>query len=472
MPTIELDYAPYEYQKLLHSSATRWNLVVGGRRVGKSKMALQEMVKHCLEVPKAVAWWVAPTYAMAREVGWEEFLAYKGQLEPGIVKIHETNQTVRFRNGSIMQFKGGDSEHSLRGRGLTFLVIDEAAFVDELVWTRALRPALADKNGRALLISTPNGRNWFYNLAVHAERDESWTYFHWPTPMNPLIGPEELQEAAASISEIDFRQEFMAEFITRAGMVYDEFSADNIVAPGTPFPHDYDIYLGIDFGFANPTAVCFMAVGKMADGQDHVIMFDEVYVARRKMEEITALILQTLRKHHLAPHDVRAVYTDPAGNAAELSSGVSPVDYLRHLDFGWTVLNKKSEIAPGVALVRSFIRNAAGIVRFHITNNCVQAIRSLSGYTYDKRESSEVVKEEPLKDGVHDHMCDAVRYFFVNRFDQAKWVARVPTQTAWAEETTPGKKNMKQCLNCHQHFLSSTPKESPPYLCKECTTHA
>jgi len=41
-------------------------------------------------------------------------------------------------------------------------VIDEAAYVDEAAWTEALRPALTDRRGSALLISTPNGLNWFH----------------------------------------------------------------------------------------------------------------------------------------------------------------------------------------------------------------------------------------------------------------------------------------------------------------------
>ena len=59
MQVIELDYAPYDYQSAIH-------LVVDA--YGKSKMALMELIKHCLEVPKANAWWVAPTINMAREI--------------------------------------------------------------------------------------------------------------------------------------------------------------------------------------------------------------------------------------------------------------------------------------------------------------------------------------------------------------------------------------------------------------------
>jgi len=462
-----IDYAPYEYQERIHTSDYRFRLVVGGRRVGKSKMALMELVKHCLETPKAVAWWVGPTITMAREVGWEEFKDFKDVLEPAILSMHETLLTVRFKNGSLIAFKGADNERSLRGRGLTYLVIDEAAFIEPEIWTRALRPALSDKKGKALLISTPNGRNWFYGASANAYASEQWHYEHWPTINNPLITEDELVEAAATVSEMDFRQEYLAEFITKEGMVYDNFTDDNIIEPGSPSWHDYDVYLGVDFGYANPTAICFMAVDKI---KNEVTQFDEIYAERLDIEQLEHLILIKLQEHGLTPDAVKEIYTDPAGNAEELSSGISPVDFLRQSDFRWHVGNKGSQIAPGIAMVRSYLCAANGKRRYYITDNCRETIRSLSGYTYTKQSKKyETIKEEALKDGIHDHMCDAIRYFFVNKFDKSKWVAEVPEQWNYGIDLqTRNKVVMKTCQECRQKFPSKTPKTEPPYFCRKC----
>jgi len=446
----------------------RFHCIVGGRRVGKSKMALMELVKHCLETPKAMAWWVAPTITMAREVGWEEFKEYADDLAPAIASMHETLLRVKFKNGAQIYFKGADNERSLRGRGLTYLVIDEAAFVEPEIWTRALRPALSDRKGKCLLVSTPNGRNWFYGQAAFAMASDTWGYQHWPTWMNPLIGEDELKEAAQTVSEMDFRQEYMAEFITKEGLVYDNFSEDNILDPGVPSLHDFDIYLGIDFGYANPSAICFMAVDKF---EGKVVQFDEVYVARHSIDEIQDLIIETLIRHNITPAAVRAVFTDPAGNATELSSGISPVDFLRQGDFQWPVYNKGSEIAPGIALVRSYLRAKDGTMRYHVTSNCVHTIRSMTGYTYAKTaKHNETIKEEAHKDGLHDHMCDAVRYFFVNCFDNSSWIAKAPEQYSYGVDLhSKTRAIQKRCQSCHKQFFSKTPKTEPPYFCKGCS---
>lgn len=473
MPTIEIDYSPYPYQIELHKHPARFKVIVGGRRVGKSLMSLQELLVHCITTPKATAWWVAPTIAMAREVGWDEFIGMKDQFMPGITTIHDTLMRVRFTNGSVLYFKGGDSEKGLRGRGLTMVVVDEAAFLSEEIWTRALLPALADKQGRAILISTPNGRNWFYQMALQAAREQElgnprWAYWHWASSMNPMMTPSELNEISKSISEMDFRQEFLGEFVTRGGMVYDEFGVDNILPPGTPSLHDFDIYLGMDFGYANPTAICFMAVAR---DTRNVIQFDELYLTRMKMEDILSEIVAKLRHHNIEPSSVKAIFSDPAGNSEELSSGISPVDFLRMSQHRFNVVNKTTRIAPGVALVRSYIRNAAGERRYHVTPNCRETLKSLMGYTYDKKDNTEIVKEEPFKDGIHDHMCDAIRYFFVNRFDHAKYVANQVESHNYNTDPASRGTIMKRCANsrCRASFASSTPKSQPPYYCRSCS---
>jgi phage terminase large subunit len=399
--------------------------------------------------------------------GWEEFKEFREDLAPALESVHETLLRVKFVNGSTLSFKGADNERSLRGRGLTYLVIDEAAFVEPDIWTRALRPALSDRNGKVLLISTPNGRNWFYDQAAVASLDDMWLYEHWPTWKNPLITEDELKQAAATVSETDFRQEYLAEFITKEGLVYDNFSDENMVESASPSWHDWDIYLGMDFGFANPTAVCFMAVNNL---MEQVIQFDELYISRKSIDIIEDMIIDKLKEHNLTPDAVKGVYTDPAGNAAELSSGISPVDSLRMSPYRWKVYNKGTEIAPGIALVRSFIQSANGSRKYYVTNKCRETVRSLSGYTYTKESQRyQTIKEEALKDGLHDHMCDAIRYFFVNCFDQNKWIAEVPEQYNYGIDLqSRARVVMKRCQVCKSSFPSRTPKNQPPHICRKC----
>lgn len=461
---ITIPYSPMPHQAEMHKDPTRFRFITGGRRAGKSVSCFQDMLIHCLNTPGAMAWWVAPTYAEAREIGYEEFKKYFEVLSPAVAAVHHSAMRVEFKNGSKMYFKGADRKDSLRGRGLTFLVIDEAAFVPEEVWRKILRPALSDKHGRAILISTPNGKNWFFDQYQQANPPsrKSWKTYFWPSSINPLMTPEEIEAVREELSDSDFRQEFMAEYLTKAGQVYDDFSDLNVIDEFTLNLHTHDLYVGIDFGFANPSAACFMAVNKQTD---EVIQFAEVYRERMKMEDFLTEINDTLHRFGASPRDVHTIYTDPAGNASEITSGVSPVDFLRKT---YTVLNRGTLIAPGLVLVRKFIKNANGRRKFFVYNQCTFTIKSFNGYTYKHKQNTAEINEEPDKDGIHDHMCDAVRYFFVNRFDNAKYVAKEPLLTPYYTKEYSGI-ILKRCLTCRKPFSSKTEKHLPPFKCKECS---
>lgn len=467
MEQIEIDYCPFPYQVDLHTDDRRFRVIVGGRRVGKSMVALQEILVHCLTTPNALAWWIAPTYRDAKEVGFEMFMEYFETLRPAIKYIHQTTLTVAFANGAKLLFKGSDNPDSLRGRGLSYVVMDEAAFCEEDVWTKALRPALSDKKGKALFTSTPNGRNWYYHLWRKANAPSvqaliSWNAYNWPTSRNPIIGDAEIADAKENLCDIDFRQEYLAEFVTKAGMIYDDFSEANVIKDFTIDKFNQTYYLGMDFGFANPTAIAFLSVD---NASNVVTQFDEIYVTRTPINKISDLIRRKLNEYNLGPGDVTQVYSDPAGNAEELSSGISPVDYLR--DQGLRVTNIGTRVAPGLALVRSYILNANGNIRYFVHERCKNTIRSFYGYSY-KLGIFKRPTEEPDKDNVHDHMCDAVRYFFVNKFDRAKYVFSDLEQVEYGVDKPKVSRTMKRCGECRRTFLSHTPKTKPPFHCKEC----
>lgn len=460
METIVIPYSPYDYQEKVHLDEHRFRLIVGGRRVGKSHLAIQELLRHLLSKERQLGWWVAPTYKDAREIGWEEFLAFSEYLAPALEEIHHSQLRIRFTNGSLLYFKGSDNPDGLRGRGLDFVVLDEAAFMKEDVWKKCIRPTLSDKHGRALFTSTPNGHNWFYEQYLYAGYPSSltWSCYHWPTWCNPLITTDDLEAAKNELSTIDFKQEYGAEFVTKAGLVYDEFNEHNIVESFRIDTTTQDFYIGLDFGFASFTAVCFMAVDRLTST---VTMFDELFVSRHDVDQVINLIIS---KQNTWKIKLQGIFCDPAGNAEELTSGISPVDALRNK--GFNVISKGTKIPPGLSLVRSFILNASGVRRFFVCKSCNQAIKSFRAYSY-KQGVRGIVLEDPDKDNVHDHMMDAIRYFFVNKFDQAKWIGTTPKQTPYS---TPTRTSviLKRCGVCHNKFVSKTPKDQPPHVCMAC----
>lgn len=219
MPNVEVTLpALHDGQAIVDSSPARFKVVVCGRRWGKTEYAAQTALEQAA-LGKFV-WWVAPTYPMA-SVGWDILKHYAAQI-PYVTK-REMDRMITFPNGGWVQAKSADKPDSLRGRGLDLVVLDEAAFIpNSQAWQQALRPSLSSpgRDGKAIFISTPKGRNWFYHLYQTALSDPDWDYWQFPTSANPYIDPDEIIEARQHLPEAVFKQEYLAEFIEDAGLVF------------------------------------------------------------------------------------------------------------------------------------------------------------------------------------------------------------------------------------------------------------
>lgn len=161
------------------------------------------------------AWWIAPSYKLAA-VGWRGVRNLAAQI-PG-VQIREGERLLTFPGGGTVQVRSADDPQSLRGEGLDFAVLDECAYMKQEAWTEALRPALSDRKGGALFISTPRGLNWFRDLWLLGQLPEQseWRSWSFKTVDNPFIDPAEIEAARAILPSRVFRQEYEADFMEDA----------------------------------------------------------------------------------------------------------------------------------------------------------------------------------------------------------------------------------------------------------------
>jgi phage FluMu gp28-like protein len=208
---------PHAAQATIMQDTTRFRVVSAGRRFGKSKLGVAECLKVAAE-EGGRAWWLAPIYKMTN-VGWRPLTQMARKIPGSIVSLSE--RTITFPGGGEVAVRSADNPNSLRGEGLDFVIIDEAAFVDPDVWPSAIRPALSDRQGRALFISTPKGRNWFWEIYRRGvAHEDGWAAFTFPTSSNPYIPQAEIEAAKADLPDIIYRQEYLAEFVDMEGAVF------------------------------------------------------------------------------------------------------------------------------------------------------------------------------------------------------------------------------------------------------------
>ena len=260
-----------------------------GRQAGKSFTAMNLLLKWSLEDNGSVSMWVSPVYSQAKKVFTELTQTIAGT---GLTKsVNKSELTITFINGSVMYFRSGEREDTLRGYTLDYLVIDEAAYIKDEVWNTVLRPTVLVNGKKVLFISTPKGRNWFYNLAMRGYSDEYPQYrtFHATSFDTPYITEDELIEAKLSLPDTIYKQEILAEFIDDGGEVFSNLKNVCVLSNYPNYDPSKKYYAGLDFGRQNDYTVLIVLNG---DGE----MVDFYRERQKSWDIIISEVVNKLKK--------------------------------------------------------------------------------------------------------------------------------------------------------------------------------
>lgn len=185
---------------------------------------------------------------MASQV-WRDLKASLRRLPD--LAVSESERRIDAPGGGMIAVRSAHHPDSLRGEGLDLAVLDEAAFMEPRVWSQILRPMLATTRGSALFLSTPFGRNWFYDLfqrGLKAQFQPEWQSFWFPTASNPNIDAAELESIRRMTSEHIWGVEYRARFDDDSGQVFRGLRAALDTEPA-PRPVQGRLYVaGVDWG--------------------------------------------------------------------------------------------------------------------------------------------------------------------------------------------------------------------------------
>ena len=295
----------HKAQKQVADSEARWKILCAGRRFGKTRLGVQLCIQTALAGGRA--WWVAPTFSIAR-VGWRALenaaLSFPKEIEP---KISIANMEVLFPNGGFIACKSADNPQRLRGEGLDFIVIDEAAFVKPEVWQEVLRPTLTERKGGALFISTPLGiGNWFYDLWETAGEQENWDRFRFTTLDNPAIDPEEVESAKDEVGSIVFAQEYMAEFV-EAGqglfkpewMSYFDYNGQMYIGGGSQYrAEELEHFGAVDVAVTTEKTSDYTVIVSCARTPSNKVFVEDMVRVKMEGPDIVPTMLRESRKYN------------------------------------------------------------------------------------------------------------------------------------------------------------------------------
>ena len=428
-----IDYQPHKGQLRLHNppqgefdleknpEGARFVVACCGRRWGKSHSAAKE-AEIVLTKPDKHVWIVAPNYGTSEKIFriiWDDMII-KQNLPTVRKSLKE--QFIQFEWGSFVAGKSAEHPDSLIGEGLDLCILDEAAKINRKVWDAYIRPTLSDRKGRAIFISTPEGFGQFWELYLRGRKENQWYSFNSPSWENQYAFPKgeddmDLVEARTNLSTEIFDQEYGAKFTSLAGRV---FSFDESKDTGHyPYIPNVPVYCSMDFGFRMPAALWFQVIKE--NDQEHVYIIDEIIHEERLRSDVFFEKVLAKRYH------VSRYYGDPASYQVQSGIGMGEAElFYRKCGKRIFALRDKlsRSILSGISHIRGYIEAADGTRKLHVDKKCKGITEDLLSYRYAEHKDGTPLKEEPIKDGVHDHGIDALRYFMVSHIPIKKYKYR------------------------------------------------
>lgn len=453
-------WTPHAIQQEMLYSRVRNQVAAFGRRAGKSQTGGMKLVpewfRAMVEMEELVAkglrreyWIVGPTYSDAEKefrVCWNALERLGIPLDhPGSYNNPEAGQMrIQSLGGRfIVHAKSAQYPQTLVGEGLSGVVCSEAAKLKPSVWIKYIRPTLADFGGWSFFGSTPEGRNWFYDLweqgqdpdrpdwmswrapawvnhyvypdgvrmtlldsAKRARRDgrlKEWIdrVEHYPNdrdlPPSPVgIDPEVWSLFQDQSTEM-FNQEIQALFNEFSGRVFKDFD-EELHVTGQEFRPDWATYACSDYGFTNPFVWLLVQVDPH---QERMHILDEYYEVGKTTGEAVAEI----RGRGLAPQSLREFFPDPAE-----PDRTREVSGLLQLKAG---RNTGGLLEDRLEWIRRFLKplpSGSGEPRLTVHRRCKNVIREFGVYKYpDATKASERGKAAPeLPEKKDDHTPEAL----------------------------------------------------------------
>ena len=392
----------------IYWSDSRFRVVVAGRRFGKTYLSTTELLRHAVKGKNRNVWYVAPTYKAAKDIAWDML---KDEVPRGWVKkTNESDLSMRLKNGSVISLRGAEKPDNLRGRALDFIVLDEFADMKPETWHEVLRASLSDRQGRALFIGTPKGRNHFYDLWTQDLDD--WASFQYTTLQGGNVPDFEIEAAKRDLDERTFKQEYEAAFVNYSGIIYYNF--DRIDSVKNCLQGDDILHIGLDMNIDPMSAV----VSVIRDNKIWAI--DEIVIYGSNTDEM----VDEIKTRY--PNKRIVIYPDPACRQRKTSAGGrTDLSILQNAGFAVKVRERHTSVRDRINSVNARLKTSDGERHLFVDPKCRQVIKSLERQTYKEGTS------QPDKESGYDHMNDALGYL-VDYLYPIKREHDIPQPTRWS----------------------------------------
>jgi hypothetical protein len=406
---------------LFIDDACRYAVVNASRGFGKSYLAataaiiaVQELMQLDDNVPNKNVALIAPTYSQAVDI-YYPLIAWQLGMEDYADKSSKAAGTFWFPGNVQLKLWSYEASQRMRGTGQYFVVADEvtswkgAGMNLKESWESIIQPCVATrwspKNakkfnanaGKALIISTPRGYDYFYEMYNRQDSDDSWKSYTYTYKDSPFLDEDEIQRVKLTLDPLKFAREYTASFEDSGNNVFYTFDRKEHISKDIPyFETGEDVHVAIDFNVGIMASVIFAIRGS----QIHIL--DEMQ-GHPDTETLASALTERFKGHKIIS------YPDPSGRARKSSAAVGTTDFsiLQGNGIATRAHNKAPPIIDSVAAVNKKFKNANGDVDMYIHPKCVNTIKSLerTQWVESNPDSATIDKKEGV-----EHWTDGLRY--------------------------------------------------------------
>lgn len=398
---VVIPYAPRPQQVEIHSKldAHRFGAAVCHRRFGKTVLAVNQLIKGALtcKLPRPRFAYLAPTYRQGKAIAWD-YLKHYTNVIPGR-EFNESELRVDLPNAAQIRIYGADNPDALRGIYLDGVVPDEFGLMPSRTFSEVLRPALADRQGWAFFIGTPNGKNHFYDVCQQARTEAGWFFAEFKASETGLIAKSELEMARKSMTPDEYDQEWECSFeaSVKGAIFADEIRRARDGKRIKTIPYDRSILVDTfwDLGVGDATSIWFVqAVGL------EIRLIDYYESSGQGLDHYISVLKQKGYSYgrHVGPHDIEV---------KEFGSGKTRLEMAREMGINF-------EVAPKLGLEDGI--NAARLLFdrcYFDQDRCKLGLDALMNYRRDFNTRIDEFKPVPVHDWA-SHGADAFRYMAVS----------------------------------------------------------
>ena len=420
MKEVVIPYTPRSLQNFLHKKCDkyRFNVIIVHRRGGKTVFSINHLIKKALtnKNPYPRYAFISPYRLQGKATAWDYLKQFSATI-PG-VKVNESELRIDFNvNNSRIQIIGAENSSAIRGQYFDGIIVDETQNIAPDLFDTILRPCLSDRNGFAIFIGTPRGRNYFYQLHQLAKQTKDWFTCVYKASETDIINKKELDDAKSIMSPEAYAQEMECSF--QAGISGSYYGAmmevldKNGHIKNFEIDDSQDVETWWDLGMNDSTVITFVQRTK-----NEIRVIDSYENSGEGLEHYLNIIDSkpyTYSKH-IAPHDIRV---------RELGTNKSRWESAKEMGLEFDIAPKLS-VEDGIEQVRQILPKCW----FH-KQNCNKLVEALKSYCKRWDDKNNCFKNRPLHNWA-SHFADSMRYgAIVEPIQRSDWKKPIKVNTAY-----------------------------------------